>query len=829
MVDTMIRLFDSTATSFVTNGLGSLPDASKCEVTEERNGSFELEMEYHISGKRYSDLGLRKILVAKPNPYAKPQPFRIYEISKPIGGLVTVKAEHISYDMSGYPVGPFMASGLTEALAGLKKNAIVESPFIFEAKTTSEKEVSFNKYASMRSLLGGMDGSILDVYGGEFEFDGYRAILHESRGDNRGVTIRYGKNMTDLKQEENCSEVYTAVCPFWRSDEWGIVDLPEKTVPAPGTYDYVRVYPLDLSSEWENTYEFVREFPSEDEIRDLAKKYIADHNIGVPKVSLSVSFEMLSQAKEYEALKALEAVRLCDTVNVEFPELNVSASSKCIKTTYDVLTGKYVSIELGEAKSNLADAIVSQNSAVDKKLEERPTKPFVEQTVSNATSLITGGLGGYVVMRSSREDGRPDEILIMDTDDIETASKVWRWNKGGLGYSSNGYGGPYETAITQGGEIVADFIKAGSLTANVIQGGTLTVGGTGNADGTIEVKDSMNRLLLKLGVDGISFFNDGKEPVTRIIDDTVTTEFINALHVAAGSVDAENITGEVISGKTIHGGVIKGAELISEGENYISEISSGEIKSTLYRLLEPKSGDGYLPGLVKLNASQDTVTNGLYLEDDESHLTKPLYVTRDAGGTATVYPYVGILSGGRIYSDGAICPDDDGEHPCGAANYRWSTVYAKNGEIDTSDRNEKHDIQAITKVYEKLFFQLKPVSFLFNDGDRVHMGIIAQDLKEAMDALGLSEIDVAAFCRDVKMKAVKDESTGRVTEKPDLDEDGNVKYSYGVRYSEFIMLTVHMLQKAYGLIEAQQKEIDRLKTKLEEVLTYIKEKEGSVK
>ena len=104
MVDSLIRLFESTATTFQSNGLGGLSDASKCEVVEERNGSFELEMEYHISGRRYSDLKLRRIIVAKPNPYSDPQPFRIYSISKPINGLVTIKAEHISYDMSGYPV-----------------------------------------------------------------------------------------------------------------------------------------------------------------------------------------------------------------------------------------------------------------------------------------------------------------------------------------------------------------------------------------------------------------------------------------------------------------------------------------------------------------------------------------------------------------------------------------------------------------------------------------------------------------------------------------------------------------------------------------------------
>lgn len=506
MVDTMIRLFESTSTSFMTNGLGSLPHASKCMIVEERNGSYELEMEYHISGKRYSELELRRIIVAKPNPYSNPQPFRIYEISKPINGLVTVKAEHISYDMTGYPVSAFAASDVSAALSNLKENCVVDCPFEFSTDMSRAGNLTILKPESMRSLLGGSNESILDVYGGEYEFDGYKTILHASRGTDSGVTVRYGKNMTDLKQEENCSNVYTAVYPFWYSDEWGLIELPEKTVATPGTYDYVRVYPLDLSSEWENSYEWKDEYPSEDEIRDLAEKYIADNDLGIPSVSLTVSFEQLSQAKEYEALSLLETVHLCDTVRVEFPKLNVSGNSKCIKTTYNVLTGKYDSIELGEAKADLASSIASRNESVDEKLNDRPTKSFMTDAVDKATKLITGGLGGYVVIRSSTGDKHPDEILIMDTNRIDTAKKVWRWNQNGLGYSANGYGGPYTTAITQDGSIVADFINAGNLNADIIHGGTLTVGGSNNTNGSIHVRDSEGNILVTIDCTGI----DGK-------------------------------------------------------------------------------------------------------------------------------------------------------------------------------------------------------------------------------------------------------------------------------------------------------------------------------
>lgn len=506
MVDTMIRLFESTSTSFMTNGLGSLPHASKCMIVEERNGSYELEMEYHISGKRYSEIELRRIIVAKPNPYSNPQPFRIYEISKPINGLVTVKAEHISYDMTGYPVSAFAASEVSAALSNLKENCVVDCPFEFSTDMSRAGNLTILKPESMRSLLGGSNESILDVYGGEYEFDGYKTILHASRGTDSGVTVRYGKNMTDLKQDENCNNVYTAVYPFWYSDQWGLIELPEKTIATPGTYDYTRIYPLDLSSEWENSYEWEDEYPSEDEIRELANKYIADNDLGIPSVSLTVSFEQLSQAKEYEELSLLETVHLCDTVRVEFPKLNVSGESKCVKTTYNVLTGKYDSIELGEAKADLASSIALRNENVNEKLNNRPTKSFMTNAVDKATKLITGGLGGYVVIRSSTGGKCPDEILIMDTDSIDTAKKVWRWNQNGLGYSAHGYEGPYSTAITQDGHIVADFVDTGNLNANIIHGGTLTVGGFENNNGTIYVRDFEGNILVTIDCNGI----DGK-------------------------------------------------------------------------------------------------------------------------------------------------------------------------------------------------------------------------------------------------------------------------------------------------------------------------------
>ena len=462
MVDTMITLHKSTETSFTTNGLGTLSDAITCEVTEERNGEFELEIEYPVTGIRYKELQLRRIIMAKPNPYSDLQPFRIYAITKPINGIVTVNAEHISYDMSGYPVSAFVADTVQNAFINMKSASAVTCPFSFSTDKTTTANMTVLKPSSMRSLLGGVDGSILDVYGGEYEFDKFSVKLWNKRGADRGVSIRYGKNLTDLKQEENCSSVYTGVYPFWYSEQEGLVQLDEKIVKASGTYNFTRIYPLDLSQEWQ-------EKPNQEQLRTRANSYMKANNIGVPAVSLTVSFVQLSQSTEYAKYALLEDVHLCDTVSVEFPELNVSATAKCIKTIYDAISNKYVSIELGESRTNLASTISDQKQVISDTI----TKTFMQQAIENATQLISGGLGGYVIMHSSTSGKYPDEILIMDTDDIATAKKVWRWNKGGLGYSSNGYNGPFALAMTQDGQIVADFITTGELTGAIIKAGTI--------------------------------------------------------------------------------------------------------------------------------------------------------------------------------------------------------------------------------------------------------------------------------------------------------------------------------------------------------------------
>lgn len=596
MVDSLIILFDQNEEAFTSNGLGALPDATSCIVTEERNGEYEVEMEYPLTGRHFHDIQKRRILCVKPNPYDDLQPFRIYSITKPINGIVTVHAAHLSYDTSGSIVKlfPADAGSASAAMSYLKNFSVPSTPFTFFTNVGKTGTMSVPKPSSIRSLLGGSDGSILDTFGGEYLFDKWNISLLESRGANRGVTIRYGKNMTDLEQEENDTDFYTGVYPFWysESEDGGLVTLSANNgiVNAPGTYDFVKIMPLDLSSEnfsKETTdsegYTTTIEKPTEAELLAAAQKYIADNKIGIPKVSLDVSFVMLAQSEEYKDFARLETVKLCDTVTVEFEKLGVKTTAKCIKTVYNVLTDKYDSIELGEPKSSLAETVSNQGTLI----EEASDKSYMERAIQNATDLIMSGkLGGYVTVTKN-------EIYIADNKDLDKAVKVWRWNSGGLGYSSSGKDGPFGTAMTSDGKIVADYISTGNLDCSVlnvsnIHGDSILVDTIGALNGINQETDSYQYIKTGL-LDSNGNYGIAIGQLTTNSDGTLSTSSSEYVKITSGRISFMQNGTEVayMSGKKL---VIKNGDITASDFRFTN---GGSIKSQLEQLAESVSSNGF--------------------------------------------------------------------------------------------------------------------------------------------------------------------------------------------------------------------------------------------
>ena len=451
--------------------IGWLSECTACEVTEERNGVYELELVYPIGATHANDIVTDCYIKAKPNQTSANQLFHIYKVSKPINGEFTVYAEHVSYILSGYPVPTVSASGNAQvainAILTAAKNQLGKATGFTAATTDITLSSSINlSNVSARAALGGVEGSVLYTYGGEYEFDNYTIKLHKSRGKDNGVRIAYGKNMTELKCDVDMSASYTGIFGYVKTDD---VNLTSSYNVTNTSGISTRVLVRDFSSD------FGGNAPTQSSLDAAVKKYAEDNDINSIKASVTVSFVNLAQSPEYANIAPLETVNLCDTVTIYHKELGVNIKSKVIKTVYDTIAEKYTKIELGSARTNMS-SVISQTvkEATDAKNIAISSKSEVtaayQEAIANATAAITGNSGGNIRLNPSEN---PQELLIMNTADASTATKIWRWNLSGLGYSSTGYSGPYKTAITQDGHIVADFIDTGTLTANIIKAGIM--------------------------------------------------------------------------------------------------------------------------------------------------------------------------------------------------------------------------------------------------------------------------------------------------------------------------------------------------------------------
>lgn len=468
-------LFKSDATDFTTNGIGRLTDAIRCTVTEERNGQYELEMQYPMDGQYYSEIRTSSIIAVIPYDGAKIQAFQVYKISRVLGGRVTINAQHISYRLNWIPVMQFSASSLADTLEKIKVNSAENNPFTFEADFTSTVSCGFTIPTGCKTVLGGVDGSVLDTYGGEYEWDNFTVKLHRNRGSEKPITLLYGKNITDLTQEEVISNTYTGVCPYWSATDNNItVTLPEKviSVEEARNFPFHRTKVVDFSGQFDAQ-------PTIEQLREATTEYIEANNIGVPDVSIDVSFINLAGTDGYEDAAPLETVQLGDTISVYFEKLGVQTRAKVIGYEYNVLTEKYENVSIGTSRSTLASTIVEQGKAAEEMARN------AVNTANKATEWLTNGKG--YVMAVKNKDGSWKELLFLDQPTTAAATKVLRINENGIGFAG-GPAGTFDSWVYQ---------QAWTLD------GEFTTGGNNNSLGSIHVLDNTGHEIVSIDNTGI--------------------------------------------------------------------------------------------------------------------------------------------------------------------------------------------------------------------------------------------------------------------------------------------------------------------------------------
>ena len=442
------------------NGLGRL-NAQRCVVTEERNGMNEAELTVFIDDEHFSSLSVGSVLKLMTNEGL--QMFRVYQITKPINGVCTVYAHHITYDLAKAPVLPFTATGASSVVNGLVSH--LASTYEFSISTdivNTQSTFTLTEPKYFRECLGGYKGSVLDVFGGEYEWDNLTVRLLAHRGSDNGVQIRYGKNLTDIQQETNIESMYDAVIGYATVDE----------TTTTGTIQMI----TQVSSPKTMLVDFSDQFESGDtvtvaELNTLAQNYIQSHDLNTPKVSIDVSFIALASTDQYKDIAPLEHVKLCDTVHVLFEKLGVNASAKVIKTTYDSLNERLLSVEIGDAKSNLtsvidstvADANVSQTRAVN----------AVDGAVANLTNMILNSLGLFV--SKVEKSGGGYQYYMHNRPELSDSQYQWTINAGGFAVSQD-YGATWSAGIDAEGNAVFNSIAANVINAMEINGATINSG-----------------------------------------------------------------------------------------------------------------------------------------------------------------------------------------------------------------------------------------------------------------------------------------------------------------------------------------------------------------
>lgn len=465
-----ILLDDSKAiTSLVsdkTNGVGRLSECTSCIVTEALNGAYTTELKYPMTANHFKDIHIGGLIKMTVNETDVPQIFRIDDESKEMNGMVTYSLNHISYDLSKTSVLPFSATGCTAACNGLISNMATATPFTMSTDIVNASSVFKNaKPQSMRALIGGQEGSMLDTFGGELKWDNLRVSLLAHRGTDKSNLIRiaYGKNLTNVKQEKSIENTYTAVMPYASDDSGNVVTGDIQTITA---VTYPKVLNVDLSDKFKDT-EGNAIAITKPLLAQYAQDYIKANDVGKPSVNIDVSYASMKEL----GLPQLENVSLGDTVTVQYKQLGIDVSAKVISVKWNVLLDRVEEVEIGDAKSHLEDTIYSET---DKKTEQASS--YISQQVALFSELISNGLGLFTT--KVQKTGGGTQFYLHNKPLLKDSNIQYTINSAGFAISKD-YGATWSAGIDSDGNAVfnalaANTIKALSISAGTIDGSMIT-------------------------------------------------------------------------------------------------------------------------------------------------------------------------------------------------------------------------------------------------------------------------------------------------------------------------------------------------------------------
>ena len=451
----MLTIYSKNTTSFSNLGLGVLKDfTSNPQITEVLNAEYNLEFEYAIDG------WLSESLVEENIIKANGQPFRIWNVQKSTEGSIKILAKHIFFDLEK---NFLLDTAPTNTNAQGALNWILdhaEYSTLFNASGDCDI-IATARYVRMDPITAvySADNALLDRFGGELELDGYNITVHKKRGSNNGLTIIHRKNLSGAELQVDFSTVATRILPQGKD---GLL-LPEKFVDSPLINNYFA--PLYKKEEFEiGVDEETTEEEAVEQLRNAAEA-LFDKEIDRPTISLAVDFIELSKTEEYKNYSSLETAHLGDTVTVILKQLNLNYETRIVKTVYDCLEERIVELELGSVVPDYVSDQKDKETSVENAINQINPSSILEQAKEQASNMINHPFNGYIYI--SNDTG---EMYLMDNPNVNVAQNVWKFGLGGIGFSKKGISGPYETAWTQDGQIVANFITTGSMSIERIEG-----------------------------------------------------------------------------------------------------------------------------------------------------------------------------------------------------------------------------------------------------------------------------------------------------------------------------------------------------------------------
>ncbi|MDT8717834.1 phage tail protein [Clostridium sp. 19966] len=447
----MIVVYNSKETNFTTNGLEVLDNCIMAEVTEEKNGTYELQLEYPTYG---DDKWLQLVegnIIKAPTPKNGDQLFRIYKKVKNMTS-VTCYARHIFYDLLDNFIEKLNISNqkAEDAIKSILNSASYSHSFKAASDIANAASANYSMTNIVQAIMGDSENSFLNIWGGAIERDNFSIRIFAQAEDASGITIEYGKNLQGVEEDIDISGVVTRIMPSTTDSNSNSITLPEKYVDSPNinSYPYPKINNIeysDITSDETTTTDQIYA-----ELRKRAANEFAVNKLDEPSVTYTVNFIELSQTEEYKDFKELEQIYICDTVTVKHENLGIDISAQVVKYVYDAILERYNEITLGNFKQDFA---VSYNKEVSSiKQEVVTSRVNVSEAVSGATSWISGDKGGYVTI-GKNDDGQPVELVISDDLTMKTANNIWRWNSQGLQYSNQGYTGQYNNVFTMNGDM----------------------------------------------------------------------------------------------------------------------------------------------------------------------------------------------------------------------------------------------------------------------------------------------------------------------------------------------------------------------------------------